>query len=456
MSSIRSPPRWDTAKSGVRRRFRRGKARKTAAICCGRPAGASLRVWPVGSDVDLDTPSKRGAASRVSPLRRASRVLRTCGESAGLVTNGEALRLIYCDPAGPDSQIVISLSGRAGWVSRPDVPESYRLIFALASPSGVAAAGEIFDAARMHQTAVTKTLRSQARAAIEDFLQCVIDRSCNAGSIPAPEILWRQALTIVYRLLFILKLESSAEPRRRIQLRRDPRHGVAIFLQIGRLVHWSAAISISDMIPAACWRMACGSCFGSVVKASCIPRLSIAPLGGGLFDPSATEALDRLHWGERAVALLLDHLLWTVPRGKERERVHYGSLDVEELGRVYESLLDLEPDIATSPMIRTRRGRLEAVMPATAVRWLQRDRPRAHSNGPLLSAYWPWAPNRWLLLHAAWICPVFGARDPGTAGHSVDRGRQSRGHPADKGARSRHGERTFSGRGVPFPCRRSL
>jgi hypothetical protein len=61
---------------------------------------------------------------------------------------------------------------------------------------------------------------------------------------------------------------------------------------------------------------------------------------------------------------LLDRLLWTESRGRERERVHYGSLDVEELGRVYESLLDLEPDIATTAMVRTRRGRLEAVMPA--------------------------------------------------------------------------------------------
>jgi len=40
--------------------------------------------------------------------------------------------------------------------------------------------------------------------------------------------------------------------------------------------------------------------------------LSIAPLGGGLFDAAATAAIDRLHWGERAVALLFDHqpCLW--------------------------------------------------------------------------------------------------------------------------------------------------
>lgn len=330
------------------------------------PVGASLRVWPIGSDVDLDTLSKRGAASRVSPLRRASRVLRTRGESAGLVTNGEALRLIYCDPSGPDSQIVICLVGRAGWVSRSDVPESYRLIFALASPGGVAAASEIFDAARLHQTAVTKTLRSQARAAIEDFLQCVIDRTGDAGSIPAPEILWRQALTIVYRLLFILKLESPAGPGAGFSFARSEtwRRDFSPNRALGPLVrrHLDFGHDTGRLLEDGL-RILVRVCREGLVHSS----LSIAPLDGGLFDPSATEALERLHWGERAVALLLDHLLWTVPRGKERERVHYGSLDVEELGRVYESLLDLEPDIATSPMIRTRRGRLEAVMPAAAV-----------------------------------------------------------------------------------------
>lgn len=129
-------------------------------------SATTLRVWPVGSDIELETPSKRGAATRISPLRRASRILRSRGERVGIVTNGIELRLILCDSDGPDSQVVISLVGRTGWASRSGVPESYRLLSALASPRGIMAAGEIFDAARLHQTAVTKALRSQARAAI--------------------------------------------------------------------------------------------------------------------------------------------------------------------------------------------------------------------------------------------------------------------------------------------------
>ena len=78
-------------------------------------------------------------------------------------------------------------------------------------------------------------------------------------------------------------------------------------------------------------------------------ELNVKPLGGALFGADATPVLSQLRWGERAVAHLLDQLLWTTPKkkGGARERVHYGPLDVEDLGRVYEALLELEPGIAS-------------------------------------------------------------------------------------------------------------
>ena len=84
-----------------------------------------------------------------------------------------------------------------------------------------------------------------------------------------------------------------------------------------------------------------------------------------MFGAAATPVLSQLRWGERAVAHLLDHLLWTTPKDKggARERVHYGPLDVEDLGRVYEALLELEPGISSQPMCRLRRQKLEVVVP---------------------------------------------------------------------------------------------
>lgn len=92
-------------------------------------------------------------------------------------------------------------------------------------------------------------------------------------------------------------------------------------------------------------------------------ELNVQPLGGALFGDNTTPLLSSLKWGERAVAGMLDRLLWTSPPGKSRERVHYGPLDVEDLGRVYEALLELEPGIATEPVCRLRRSKLEVVVP---------------------------------------------------------------------------------------------
>ena len=320
--------------------------------------GVTLRAWALGSGTDLDTPMRHGAAARVSPPRRARRVLRARGESAGLITNGEELRLLLCDPSGPDGYVAVPVSR---WATQTGMPESYRFLAALASPRGMAAMEGIFDAARLHQTNVTKSLRTQARGAVEAFLGGVLEQPGNAA--PEAAVLWRQALIVVYRLLFILKLESAAGTGQGFSFAASEpwRRGLSPNRALGPLArrHLDLGHETGRMLEDGV-RTLFQVCREGLAHSS----LSVAPLGGALFDPAATAVLDSLRWGERAVASLLDRLLWTKPRGGERERVHYGSLDVEVLGRVYESLLDLEPAIATVPMARTRHGRLETVLPA--------------------------------------------------------------------------------------------
>ena len=107
----------------------------------------------------------------------------------------------------------------------------------------------------------------------------------------------------------------------------------------------------------------------------------IAPLGGRLFGQAETPLLSACDWSEIGCARLLDNLLWTpekAGRGKRtggeavgRRRISYADLDVEDLGRVYEALLELEPGLAVESMVRLRRAKLEVVLPAAAVsmRW---------------------------------------------------------------------------------------
>ena len=319
------------------------------------------RSWALAWGVDLETPSNRGSVARASPVRRAIRVLRGTGEGLGLITNGEELRLILCDPAGPDSQILVRLTGRDGWGGCADPPDSFRLITGLIAAERRSATIEVFEAARLHQTAVTRTLRGRGRLAIEAFLAAVLER--NKTTTLSPALLWREALIVVYRLLFILKLESVSSSGQGFSFAASTswRRGLSPNRALGPLArrHLDLGHDTGHMLEDGL-RVLFQVCRDGLSHAD----LSIAPLGGGLFDPAATAAIDQLEWGDRAVAMLLDKLLWTEPRGRARERVHFGQLDVEVLGQIYESLLDLTPEIAREPMTRSRRGRVEAVTPA--------------------------------------------------------------------------------------------
>ena len=331
--------------------------------------GDKLRVWTTSFNEDLDAPAKRGRAYRFSHLRIAQRVLLTTGERLGILTNGVELRILISDPARLDSQIIIPLD--PGWKRHREVPDSFLLLLALCRPQGVKALPDIVDKARLQQARVTKELRVQAREAVERFIQEILDHPENRDWFDAQpdraalaKALWHEGLITVYRLLFILKLESSDDPARSfgfastslwrntfspsMALGPYARDVLERGLETGRLLE-SGLRGLFRMFERGL------QCTEMVVK----------PLGGKLFGPEATPILTERAWGERAVAWLLDRLLWTPKkRGSEtRERVHYGSLDVEDLGRVYEALLELEPGISAEPMCRLRRQKLEVVVP---------------------------------------------------------------------------------------------
>jgi hypothetical protein len=320
------------------------------------PNGVRLRAWSVGGDTDLDAAERMAGTHRgTSPTRIAQRVLLSRGERAGLVTNGDVLRLLFCDPSRADSHLSVPVSG---WRHKPLPPDSFRVLLALAGARALPRLPAVLDAARLHQTKVTTELRRQAREAITGFINAMPVRT---GLDPVA--LWQEGLVLVYRLLFILKLESPAKP------------GAGFSFASVRL--WRSALSPNRALgPLVRRHLDHGHDTGRMLEAglrslfaifrdglSCT-ELRIAPLGGALFGSGTTPLLDRLDWGERAVAILLDRLIWTRTTDGQRARVHYGSLDVEDLGGVYEGLLEQEPGLAAEPLVRVRRGKREAMLPA--------------------------------------------------------------------------------------------
>lgn len=352
-----------------------------------------LRVWATDFETDLDAPAKRGRAYRYSHLRIAQRVLLASGERIGLLTNGVELRILISDPARPDSQVTIAIE--SDWKRSRNLPDSYVFLKAIASPSGTTALPDIVDDARRKQAQVTKELKGQARKAVRLFVQSVLDHSANreilagfgfgtsgkAESV-APKFeasgietvddlakqLWREGLIIIYRLLFVLKLETSDDPARAFSFASTSLWRNS-FSPSMTLADYARKVIDDGLETENLLENGLRALFRMFSEGLACTELNVKPLGGALFGAEATPVLSELIWGEWAIAHLLDQLLWTTPKrgskksARSRQRVHYGPLDVEDLGRVYEALLELEPGIATEPMCRLQRQKLQVVVP---------------------------------------------------------------------------------------------
>lgn len=190
-------------------------------------------------------------------------------------------------------------------------------------------------------------LRKQARRAVSRFVQLVLDHPANRGWQAHPpqrlaHDLWQQGLLAAYRLLFLLKREcgsSGAEP----SIATDLVAQVEDAIQRG--VPCDGAEQRLRWLLGTC-------CVAGKEAAGC---------------DSPTPTLWQLAWGDDAATQLIDQLLWAPGKGyrgsKQRYRIDLAALAIEDLGHIYEGLLELEPGIATEPMCRLRRQKLEVILP---------------------------------------------------------------------------------------------
>lgn len=344
----------------------------------------TLRCWSYGYGIDLDAPIQRGHTSRYTPQRIAERVLLTKGERVGLLTNGVELRLIISEAARVASMVNIDLNALKQYdVKNP--PDAFRLLIALASPEGIAKLEDILDDARLKQSKVTGELRKQARAAVEGFVQSILDHPDNREQLETELLqimdsldcdeadakaelasqLWREALVVVYRLLFILSGEAGTRERPPFTFSSNSiwRNTYSPSAALGRVAQ---VVTEKGADGGQFLEGGLRALFRFFEHGIQTTELTIKPLGGALFGVDAAPLVDALKWGEFGCATLLDKLL-RAPRGTGRSRtlvrLSYRDLDVEELGRVYEALLELEPGITSEDMVRLRRQKLEVVVP---------------------------------------------------------------------------------------------
>jgi len=295
-------------------------------------------------DTDLDA-TRRIDGRAITPPDRMVALLRGTGCPTGLVTNGERWMLVHA-PVGV-------VAGFASWYARlwGQEPETLRAFVSLLSvrrffgpePGKLPA---LFEQSLKHQDDVTEALGEQVRRAVEVLVQAVDradqDRNRDLLRDVDPRELYEAGLTVMMRLVFLLAAEERGllllgEPRYdsfyaisslRMRLRADSEE-----ILERRRSSWSRLLALFRGV------------FGGIDH----PTLRLPALGGSLFDPDRYPFLEGRKKGtcwrsdpaeplpidDRTVLLLLEAI-----QTFEGRTLSYRALDVEQIGHVYEGLLE--------------------------------------------------------------------------------------------------------------------
>ncbi|MCX7751115.1 MAG: N-6 DNA methylase, partial [Candidatus Bipolaricaulota bacterium] len=304
-----------------------------------------LPVHIVGSDQDLGRrpPAGRG---RLSPHALLQEYLNRSEHLWGIVTNGHTLRILRQAPfiarqAYIEFDLQTMLEGEHF--------DEFLLFLRLAHRSRLPKrAGEPCLLEDYHQQAIEQggRIRDKLRDAVEVALVVLgngflrhprneaLREKVREGGLSARD-LYRQLLHLVYRLFFLLVAEErgllSESP-----LYRD--HYSLTRLQALAASPPSAPERFSDLY------LSLRTLFHILRSEGHAETLGLPPLNGELFSRQHMEDLEEAELSNKDLLRAVELLSYFEPeRERVRRRVNYAALDVEELGSVYESLLDLEP-----------------------------------------------------------------------------------------------------------------
>jgi hypothetical protein len=357
-----------------------------ARFAISHRAGAADDAPPVhivGVRQDLGrvppAPSRTGGV-RMAPHVLVQEYLNRSEQVWGLVANGRTLRLLRNSTyLRRQAYVECDLAQILDEQRFADFAALYRLIHRTRLPQTAADARDCW-LERYHQHALEQggRVRDRLRDGVEQallilangFLAHPANGALRAAlrlpppGEPVPDdvaaALYRQALRVVYRVLFLL----TAEDRGLIS--DDPHYAHYGVGRLRRLLtHRSAVTDHVDL-----W-LGFQTLRQIVSDAALATLLGAAPLNGDLFAP---VDLDAAVITNRDLLRAFRYLAWY---GDPPRRINYAALDTEELGSVYESLLELHPTI-------TWRGAIPVV--AFAARSAERRATGSHYTPPELVA----------------------------------------------------------------------
>ncbi|MGK0417281.1 MAG: hypothetical protein ACJAST_002374 [Halopseudomonas sp.] len=303
-----------------------------------------LLIQTYSQDIDLDANLKQDGWA-ATPAERMVQMCRLLGCRLGLVTNGERWMLVDA-PVG-------AVSTFASWYSRiwsqePITLQAFvhllgiRRFFVDESEQLPA----LFDRSLKFQDEVTDALGEQVRRAVEVLIQALdkadLDRNRELLHDVKENELYEAALTVMMRLVFLLSAEE-----RGLLLMGDERYEANYALSTLRMQLRKESEEILERRWDAWSRLL--AIFRAVYGGLEHENLRLPALGGSLFNPDRfpflegrakgsnwrTDAATPLPIDNRTVLLLLEAI-----QQFQGRTLSYRALDVEQIGYVYEGLLE--------------------------------------------------------------------------------------------------------------------
>ncbi len=302
-----------------------------------------IQELPSGTDMDARTLST-GSHWSASANQRMERLLRETHVPIGLLCNGSALRLIYLPRGENPGSITFPISAMRERSGRVIVSALHSLLGSAAlftAPTSVQLPS-LLKASRDYQARVSGELSEQVLDALYELVrgfQAADARSKQQllASVLArdPQEIYRGLLTVLMRLVFLLFAEDRALlPQSALYFENYSVHGLYARLRSEaerypdtmdqRFGGWAQLLVLFNLVHQGCrW-----------------PDLAMPARRGYLFDPARFAFLQGS--AEHGLPLLADGVLLRVLTKLIMlggEKLSYRTLDVEQIGSVYETMM---------------------------------------------------------------------------------------------------------------------
>jgi hypothetical protein len=339
---------------------------------------AQLLIASYHAEQALDHPVI-GKHWKANPATRMTELLHASGVALGLVTNGEQWMLVFA-PRGETTGYASWYS--ALWLDEPITLRAFHSLLGARRFFGVAADSTLLGLLKesaQDQQEVTDQLGYQVRQAVEVLVQAfdTLDQDSNRTLLKgvSEAVLYEAALTVMMRLVFLF----SAEERGLLHLGKplyDDNYAVSTLLeQLQEVADLQGPQVLERRFDA--WARLLAT-FRAVHAGVHHQDLLMPAYGGSLFDPDRYPFLEGRGMGTtwtatQAQPLAVNnrvalHLLTSLQRLRikvsgggpaEARRVSFRALGVEQIGHVYEGLLDHTAVRATETVlgIKGTRGK---------------------------------------------------------------------------------------------------